>query len=110
MDELHQIIDGNIIARTCVECGSTLIMSDYGQAVCTRCEEPQYNKTLDVLDKKIKKFSENDFGVAKYVTIPLDEAIKEYADYYAELALAMSRGAGVPFIRTFSEWVECEPF
>ena len=110
LDLLHETIDGNFVSRTCVECGSTLVMSDYGSAVCTRCEEPQHNKSLDVLDKKIKKFVETKNGVEKFTMISLEEAIKEYADYYAELALAMSRGAGVPFIRTFSEWVVNEPF
>lgn len=110
MDELHENIDGHLVARTCVECGSVLIMSDYGQAVCTRCEEPQYNKTLAVLDKDIKKFSELKNGVKHYETISLDEAIKQYAYYCSELSVAIQRGVGVPFVRTFSEWVENEPF
>ncbi len=110
IDLLHGIIDDNVVDRICVECGSVLIMSDYGQPVCTRCEESQYNKSIAVLEKKIKKFSEIKNGTKHYVTISLEEAIKEYADYYAEYHLEMARGNGVPFIRTFSEWVEYEPF
>jgi hypothetical protein len=109
MDELHEIIDEHIVARTCIECESVLVMSDYGSLVCTRCEEPQYNKSLEVLDKKIKKFQGKKSGMSNYCSIPLDEAIEDYAQYREALALAVQRGAGVPFIRTFSEWVENEP-
>lgn len=50
------------------------------------------------------------FGDWIYKLIPKSEAIESYAEYRSELAVAISQGAGVPFVRNFKEWLKKEPY
>lgn len=49
------------------------------------------------------------FGKYIYKDMPVAELVELYAEYRVVLALAIQQGSGVPFIRTFKEWLNDEP-
>lgn len=66
VDKLHKIVDGHLVARTCEYfnpetgkfsegCGSTLSLSDYGQVICERCEEPQRQIVPETYNGKVSE-------------------------------------------------------
>ncbi len=39
-NRVQSVLDSSYIL--CIHCNAGLVMSDYGQLVCVKCEEPQY--------------------------------------------------------------------
>lgn len=49
------------------------------------------------------------FGKRLFIDISIEDAAEQYAKYRVTLALAEHDGKGVPFVRTFREWLEKDP-